>query len=235
MIEDNIEQRSLGWYRSRMGNFTGSRISELMKIGQKKEETFSKTAKSYIYQIAAERMFNEEFLNDDDVFQDYIEQTSYQTKAMQWGELQEDAARRLYKDIYHPNDILSEVSLCAHDKISHFAASPDGVIYYDRPKGKIKVLEIKCPNINAFMQYKTEIHDGESLKQVKPEYYWQIMAEISCTSADCATFVTYNPWISEPLYVADINRNEEDIAMLETRVMLANDLVDKIINNKNNE
>lgn len=232
MITDNIEQRSLDWYRSRIGNFTGSRISELMKSGRKKEDVFSQTAKSYIYQIAAERMFNETFLNDDDVFQDYIDQTSYQTKAMQWGELQEDAARKLYKDIYHPEDILSEVSLCTHDKIPHFAASPDGVIYYDRPNGKTKVLEIKCPNINAFMLYRTEIHDAESLKEVKPEYYWQIMAEMACTSADCATFITYSPWLKDPLHVADIERNEEDIALMESRVLLANDMVFNIINNK---
>ena len=36
MIVDNVEQRSLDWFRLRCGSFTGSKIGDLMKSGKKK-------------------------------------------------------------------------------------------------------------------------------------------------------------------------------------------------------
>ena len=53
MISDNIKQRDIEWYRSRLGHFTGSRISDLLKSGRKKEQAFGDTALSYIYKVAA--------------------------------------------------------------------------------------------------------------------------------------------------------------------------------------
>ena len=85
MITDGIEQRSISWFRSRVGFLTGSKIADIMKSGRKKYEVFSETAKAYLFQVAGERMFNPTFLNDDDIFQDYIDQVSVNTKAMQWG------------------------------------------------------------------------------------------------------------------------------------------------------
>ena len=40
MIVDNVEQRSLDWFRLRCGSFTGSKIGDLMKSGRKKEQVF---------------------------------------------------------------------------------------------------------------------------------------------------------------------------------------------------
>lgn len=232
MIVDNIEQRSLDWFRSRIGSICGSKISDIMKTGRKKDDIWSDTAKSYLYQVAGERMFNPVFLNDDDVFNDYLAQTSFTSKAMQWGIDQESEAISLYKQLEHPDDELVDVSSCKHDTIPHFAASPDGLIYFDRPNGKFKVLEVKCPNVSTFMRYRAEIHDGESLKSVKPEYYWQVMAEMDCTGASCATFITYCPWLSKPIHWADIERNEDDIKLMEERVVLANEFIQNIINTK---
>ena len=47
-----------------------------MKSGRKKDEIFSETAKAYLFQVAGERLFNPTFLNDDGIFQDYIDQVS---------------------------------------------------------------------------------------------------------------------------------------------------------------
>ena len=96
MITDNVEQRSVAWYRSRFGNFTGSEVHNLMKSGRKKYESWSETAKSYMYKVAAERLFNPDFLNDDDVFDDYLHQTNFTSKAMQFGIEQEQYARETY-------------------------------------------------------------------------------------------------------------------------------------------
>ena len=79
MINKNNNQREISWFRSRVGFLTGSKVSDIMKSGRKKDDVFSDTAKSYLYQIAGERLFNPDFLNDDDIFLDYIDQVSVNT------------------------------------------------------------------------------------------------------------------------------------------------------------
>jgi len=227
MIVDNVPQRSAEWHKMRLGHFTGSKIADLMKSGRKKDEMFSDTAKSYIYQVAGERLFNEAFL-DDDTFQDYIDQTSFVTKAMQWGIDMEEQAKSCYCSLEENQGVeIAEVSSCKHDDIPFFAASPDGIVYN---REELKCIEVKCPNLATHMRYTAEIHDGESLKAVKPEYYWQVMAEMSCTGASSTDFISYNPWITKPIHIVNIPRNEEDIKLLEQRVILANKFIEEIIN-----
>ena len=162
MITDNVEQRSLTWYRNRVGHITGSKVADIMKSGRKKDEVWSDTAKAYLYQIAGERLFNPTFLNDDDIFQDYINQTSFTTKAMQWGADMEEDAKSCFVKLNEGIEI-ADLSSCKHDTIPYFAASPDGAIY-GRDGGDIKIIEVKCPNINTYMKYRTLIHDAASLK-----------------------------------------------------------------------
>lgn len=228
MITEDVAQRSLGWYRSRVGFLTGSKIADIMKSGRKKDEVFSDTAKAYLYQIAGERLFNPDFLNDDDIFQDYIDQVSVNTKAMQWGADQEGAAKSLFMQMNFPEGEIEELSSCRHDTIPFFAASPDGSILID---GNRKIVEVKCPNINTYMKYRTLIHDAASLKETEPKYYWQMMAEMSCTGASGGIFITYCPWLSKPIYWAEIERVKDDIKLMEDRVILANDFINEIINN----
>ena len=228
MITDNVEQRSLTWYRNRVGHITGSKVADIMKSGRKKDEVWSDTAKAYLYQIAGERIFNPTFLNDDDIFQDYINQTSFTTKAMQWGADMEEDAKSCFVKLNEGIEI-SDLSSCKHDTIPFFAASPDGAIY-GRDGGDIKIIEVKCPNINTYMKYRTLIHDAASLKEVEPKYYWQMMAEMSCTGANGGIFIVYCPWLSKPIYWAEIERVEDDITLMEERVILANKFIYEIIN-----
>lgn len=231
MITDKTEQRSLDWLRSRMGCITGSKVADIMKSGRKKDDVFSDTAKSYLYQIAGERMFNKDFLNDDDVYQDYINQVNVTTKAMQWGIDQEEFAKKLFHDIARPDAEIADVSSCKHDTIPLFAASPDGVIY-ERDGADIKILEIKCPNISTYVKYRSLVHDAESLKETEPKYYWQMMAEMSCTGAKSGYFIVYCPWLSKPLHYAEIIRNDDDVKIMEERVIIANNFIKEIITGK---
>lgn len=229
MITDNVEQRSLEWHRLRCGCITGSKVADIMKSGRKKDEIFSETAKAYLFQVAGERLFNPAFLNDDDIFQDYIDQVSVSTKAMQWGSDQEDAAKSLFMQMNFPECEITELSSCKHDTIPYFAASPDGAIY-GRDGEDIKIIEVKCPNINTYMKYRTLIQDAVSLKETESKYYWQMMAEMSCTGATSGIFITYCPWLSKPIHWAEIERVEDDIKLMEDRVILANDFINEIIN-----
>lgn len=230
MITDIVEQRSLEWHRMRCGCITGSKVADIMKSGRKKDEIFSETAKAYLFQVAGERLFNPTFLNDDGIFQDYIDQVSVNTKAMQWGADQEDAAKSLFMQMNFPEGEMAELSSCKHDTIPHFAASPDGAIY-GRDGEDLKIIEAKCPNINTYMKYRTLIHDAASLKETEPKYYWQMMAEMSCTGAKGGIFIVYCPWLSKPIHWAEIDRVEDDINLMEQRVILANDFINEIINN----
>ena len=230
MITDNVEQRSLEWHRLRCGCITGSKVADIMKSGRKKYDVFSDAAKSYLFQIAGERLFNPDFLNDDDIFQDYIDQVSVNTKAMQWGADMEDQAKACFCQLQQNEGIeIADVSSCKHDTIPYFAASPDGAIY-GRDSEDIKIIEVKCPNINTYMKYRTLIHDAASLKETEPKYYWQMMAEMSCTGAKAGIFIVYCPWLLKPIHWADINRVEDDIKLMEDRVILANDFINEIIN-----
>lgn len=227
MIADGTGQRSTAWFRSRIGYLTGSKISEIMKAGRKKDEPWSETAKSYLYQVAAERLFNPVFLEDEGTFQDYLDLTSFTTKAMEWGTVQESTAIELYEKMFLKDNDVVPMPSCRHKSIPHFAASPDGGIYEN---GGLRIIEVKCPNINTYMKYRLLIHDAASLKETEPKYYWQMMAEMSCTEAKSGTFITYTPWLTKPIHHAEIERVEDDIKLMEERVILANEFIEQIIN-----
>ena len=116
-------QRTLEWYRKRLGCFTGSRIGDLMKANRS-GNGFGECAMNYIYQVAGERMLNPAMINDDGFFSDYITQTDISTKQMRWGTENEPDARRIYE--LKTGRRVVEVGLCKHPTIAHFAASPDG-------------------------------------------------------------------------------------------------------------
>ena len=226
MIVDNVEQRSLDWHRLRIGSFTGSKIGDLMKSGRKKEQIFGDVAMSYVFKVAAERMLNPVFVNDDELFGQYIEQQQVYSKAIIWGQEQEENAKDLLMR-KNPEWELSDVSSCKHDTIPHFAASPDAIIY-DRKK--LMIGEIKCPSVHTFVRYLVEIKDAESLKKVQLDYFYQMQAEMACTNAESSIFVAYCPWLVKPIHIVPIERDEEAIKAIEERVVKANEIVEQIIN-----
>lgn len=225
MIISNVEQRSAEWFRVRLGNFTGSRIADLMGSARGKADEFSQTAMTYIYQVAGERMLNPAFVNDDDTLMDYINLTNVTTKAMQWGVEQEAEAKNVLLTL-HPEWEMAEVSSCKHDEVDNLAASPDAIVY-DRQK--LMTIEIKCPNVNTHVKYMHNIKDGQTLLKTEPKYYWQVMAEMACTGAECGLFVSYNPWLLHPIHVVKIERDEDAISKMIERVKKANELIEDII------
>lgn len=222
----NPIQRSLDWYRIRLGNFTGSQVGKLFVSGRKKDEYFGQTALSYITKVAAERMLNPEIIEDDNLFEEYLYQTSVSSKALDWGTQQEENARNLYEKITKRN--LIEVSSCKHPVIPHFASSPDGFYCSDDiVKGCI---EIKCPNIDTYIKYRSNITDNDSLKAIERDYYYQCQSHMMCAGADWCDFIIYNPFIKKPIKIVRIIPNEDDMAQIADRVNKANKIVDEIIN-----
>lgn len=262
-----MEQRTLDWYRARLGKFTASSISKLMESGREEDDEssrkgvawfsrngkgrfqrtgvgkyskygFSKNGKAYILQVMGERLLDEKLGRDDELFAAYVRQNQFVNKYMQWGIDHEKEAKAAYMDKRWsaenvkarlndlvPHDLI-EVGSIDHERIPRFAASPDGLVRNADNDGGMRVVEVKCPMVGAATEYLSEIHDAESLKAIKPEYYWQMVAEMSCTDADGGDFVVYCPFLSIPLHVVFIERNEWDIEALEERVIAANGWID---------
>lgn len=224
---DNMEQRTLSWYRARLGNITGSQVGLLMKSGR--NEIFSETAKSYIYQLAAERSMAPDIINDDTLFEMYLSQVEVTSKAIRFGTEQEENARNLFARIYDVN--VHETGSCKHPSIPHFASSPDG-FYVDENTGEKVCLEIKCPNQATFMRYKEEISRNSDLLRAKPEYFYQCMAHMMCCEASKTVFISYNPFQKDPISCVDIFPDEKVFAEMKRRIGMANEIIEQLIDNE---
>lgn len=217
-----MEQHSLEWHRARLGKITGSQVGRLMKKG--KSSYFSEDAMSYIYQLAYERTLSSDVMDFDDEFEMYLEQVNVETKAMRFGTETEAVARLVYCS--KNNVECNEVGLCEHFDIENFGSSPDGIV--DTPDGKI-ALEIKCPSPTTYMRYCDAVWNNETLKKVKPEYYWQCMAHMMCTGAVRTDFVVFSPFSEFGIHTVHIYPDSEDMALMRERIEEANVTIEEII------
>ncbi|MFR9573729.1 MAG: lambda exonuclease family protein [Rikenellaceae bacterium] len=219
-------QHSSEWYRKRLGKITGSRVGDLMKSPRSKSEVFTDTAKAYIYQLAAEREMNSSIVDNDELFAIYLNQVEVSTKAMRWGNEQEEDARELYAST--TGNHIDEAGLCAYSEMPNFGSSPDGCVV-DHNGELIGCIEIKCPNQNTYVKYGTEVKDGESLKRVKPEYYWQCQSHMLVLGVEWCDLVVYCAWQTKPLRVCRINANAEDQELIRERVEMADSEIERIL------
>lgn len=223
-IMNNAAQHTLDWYRCRLGMITGSNVGLIMKSGRGKD--FSDTAESYLYQLVSERTMNPAVVNNDELFELYLNQTSVTTKAMQWGNEQEANARSLY--IQRTGLRMVEVGSCKHDSIEKFASSPDG-FYYNEDTGEKICLEIKCLSQKEYIKYLDSVTDADSLYKANSQYFYQCHAHMMVTGATATDFVVYNPFQRIPIYIVRIEKNEEVAKAITERVALANEFIEEKI------
>lgn len=213
-------QHSLDWYRVRLGKFTGSQVGRLMKSGRGKDEVFSKDALAYINEIVAERMLNPAVVEVDDLFEEYLMQTTASSKALAWGVDQELNARGMYVSMTG-----RKVTSCgAIQFCEFFADSPDGLVLDENG-----TIEIKCPMPTTHTTYLAQVHDAESLKALKPEYYWQCMSHMVAANAEWCDWMSYCPFSKKPLHIVRIERDGDAIGQMLTRVAMAEELAKDII------
>lgn len=213
-----MEQRSFEWHTARLGFFTGSEVGKLMVTSRKRGEIFGETAKSYIMKKLAERHLIDEVRLDEEVFNEYQYINSVSSKSMQFGTENEPVARKLImKEL---GTTFEEVGSIPHPEIPWFSSSPDGVT-----PDRTMCLEIKCPNIDTFIEYKCHVRDGEQLKTENSIYYWQAQSHMAVTGAQVCVFVVFNPFMKKPLHHFIVERNEDDIKTLIDRIDSANLLI----------
>lgn len=211
-------QHSLDWFRVRLGRFTGSQVGRLMKSGR--GDIFGKDALAYINEVVAERMLNPSVVMMDELFEEYLLQVTASSKALAWGNDQEMNARGMYVSITK-----RKVTSCGAIQFSnYFADSPDGLCIEDNG-----AIEIKCPQNKTHTDYLASVHDAESLKTIKPDYYWQCMAHMTVSGADWCDWMSYCPFSKKPLHVVRIERDSSAIATLLDRLELAEQRANEMI------
>ena len=236
----NLEQRSMGWRRARLGKLTSSEISVLMKEHKEamteeelaefkaanpksrvttKVVPFSDATFTYLNRKVMEHFMP---VDSDDTYSkncvdEYIELHSQESMATRYGSDMESVAREKYAETMGYE--VFETGFVPYDKYPRLVGgSPDGVIRQDQG-----IIEIKCPfTLEKHMQHLMY----ETPKELKE----------NDTGTEFCDFVSYCPYVSKSkqIKILRIYRNEEDIKLLTERISLAIQYMkDRIDNIKN--
>lgn len=226
-----VQQGTYDWFRARLGYITSSMVSKVMLAPKATKsnptpEAFSDTAKGYLYQVASERNLRQQVIDDDTQFEEYLYRVELSNKAIRYGQENEDVARKVYEMRTHSE--VAQAGFILHPVISHYGDSPDGIVVDENGK-PVGALEIKCPKPDTFMRYKATIHNADELKSEKPEYYWQCQSHCECNNVQWCDFVFFDKMQRNGFVCLRIERNEEDIALMKERIVLANAFIDSLL------
>ena len=156
----NIEQGTQEWLDVRKGVITGSRFKDIVTPAKAEQ---SKSSKSYMYELIAERMG--------------ATVSFFQNEHMQRGNELEPDARTAYEFI---KDVtVNEVGFCLHDN-KLIGVSPDGLI------GEDGGIEIKCPKETTHISY---LDNGGLPLIYKP----QVQGSMWVTGRKWWDFMSYHP------------------------------------------
>ena len=237
------QQNTLGWFRARLGNITGSAVGNLMGKARSKDAAWSSTAESYLQQLAFERAMDTDIVNNDDLFGQYIELTNVKSKAIEWGHKQEGNAANLFaanfQPLYEPDAEYFQLSLeeppsVKSKELLHFASSPDRM-FANPVTGEECCVEIKSPQGKAFAKYasitllSTQEERLEALKKAEVNYYWQLFAHMLATETSKCYWVIFNPFATNPLYTMEVTRDEDIINELREKIVKADQYIEQFV------
>ncbi|MBR5118885.1 MAG: YqaJ viral recombinase family protein [Muribaculaceae bacterium] len=222
IIDAQPRQHSEGWYKARLGHFTGSQVGRLMKKGRGKDAEWSADAITYIKEVVAERLINPTIIEIPELFDQYLDLTIASSKVMAWGNDNEEKALGAYTSITKRK--VTHCGSLPHESVECFWDSPDGIVLEDDG-----VLEVKCPMPKAHADYLINAKKPEDLLALKPEYYWQVIAHMAVTGATWCDWMSFCPFLKPALHIIHFERDEETIAKLIARVEQANDMASEMI------
>jgi hypothetical protein len=192
------------WLLQRRGKFTASEFSRLITYPNKNE--LPAGAKTYALEKAVELMTE---IDENESFISY---------EMQWGidhELEAIQALAELTGLSVKNTGTKQELIALGDDIG---CTPDGLIIEEKAG-----IEIKCPKSKTHFNYRL-IRCGAELKTEAPEYYWQVQGSMHITGFDHWYFASFDPRYKNPshrMHYVVIDRNEDDIALLEQRLLMA--------------
>ena len=79
-----------------------------------------------------------------------------------------------------------------------------------------------------FQKHTIRIKLDSPLKKMPNPVFFYNLSSLWLTLLN--TCFVYCPWLSKPIHWAEIERNGDDVNLMESRVMLANEFIDEIIN-----
>lgn len=170
--QQNENQRTPEWIKSRMGRFSCSQLHRLMtepKLKADKEAgNLSDGAMTYVMECIAEKLTGKPAKED------------FTSKYTEWGIMHEPIAIGIYEEVF--SEKVAQSGYIPHGE--NFGGSPDGLINEDGG------LEIKCPfTITAHLVHSIT----KDLKADYKECYWQIIGYMIITGRTWFDFVSYHP------------------------------------------
>lgn len=206
-LDDPQEAAREEWMRLRSGRFTCSRFGDLMVSGRKKDEPFGVTAKTYIWQIAAERAGSFKF--------------EFDSAPTRWGKEHEFQVIVNYC-LKNAIDNMKHGPDTWHEFQDYAGGTPDALIDEDG------CLEIKCPyDPSVHIRY---IDEGG----VPQQYRWQVIGHLLVTGRQWCDFVSFDPRVELQhlrTYTYRLERDSvnKELSMLEERLELANEEVKRVL------
>lgn len=222
IIKAQPRQQTPGWYKARLGHFTGSQVGRLMKRGRGKDAEWSADALTYIKEIFAERLINPVVLAIPDLFKKYQDFTVASSKMMAWGNDHEQNALGAYARLKKHK--VTKCGSLPHAEVESFWDSPDGILL--EADG---VVEVKCPAPKTHADYLTGVCDGETLRKCNEVYYWQTMAHMAVTGASFCDWMSYCPFLKPSLHIVTIERDDEAIGQMLERIQAADKIAESLV------
>lgn len=189
----------------RLGRFTGSEIHKLMK-----PKGIDKGGEAYIFEKAAE------FLTGEPI------KPEFTSAATTWGVDHEIEAKQYFQAATG-----TEIDPCITLDNCFICGTPDGLL-----KAELTGFEIKCP-FNSGNHLKNFLMSNASdLEDLRPEYYWQIVAYMWLTGYKKWKFCSYDPRFKSDkrMLILNVDLNPAHLALLQHRVGIAKEMFDSIIN-----
>jgi hypothetical protein len=203
VVGEELETAETTWLKERWGKFTASEMHRLMTNGRAKD-SLSAGALTYIIEKVAEEL---------SVFR----RNDFSNAAIEWGkehELEAIQAFELETGVRINNTGENQQFILSD--CGHWGGTPDGITFDSG-------VEIKCPESKNHLLY-LAIQDAETLKNTEIKYYWQIQVYLALTGKSYWYFVSYDPRFKSEklrLHYAQINRVEEDIELMRSRIEAA--------------
>jgi len=195
-LQITMTQSQEEWMKARANRFTASVVHKLMG-SSRSGSPLSKTAETFVYERAAEILTG----YSKPVYGD----------ALEWGITNEADAFHYFSQqnfqewTYYGGETYAFIP---YGEYSGY--SPDGL-------SSDAILEIKCPYNSGIHLKNFNIYDADSLKQIHPEYYWQMQLGMLATDLDYGYFVSYDPRMPQEkiMHIGEIERHEVEFELNE--------------------
>lgn len=202
-ISQATGQRNEEWQAQRLGKFTSSRFSDMMKSGRSKKEKFGQACINYVYEKIAEIMTGSAH--------------NVTSQATDWGnDFEEEAIKRYEKET---GNKVTKIGFIDYNEYA--GGSPDGFV------GEDGIIEVKCP-FNPSNHIKSMLNKY----YYNPDHDFQVQGNLMVTGRKYCDFITYDPRVLEEALQYScfrVYRDEEKITSIQERLKEVKELMNELM------